>query len=206
MEIRLAHLEITSGVNGPGRRLTLWVQGCPRRCPGCFNPAMTRPDGGEAVPVEDLAARALGLGPWDGITLSGGEPFDQAAGLAELLDLLGERRGAAPEVIAFTGYTVEELRRGSPEQTALLGRVDLLVDGPFRADLPTDRPLRGSGNQRLVALTPRGADLARRVEAERHRSFLVSIAPDGQVILSGFPPPGLARDLAARLGSGGAEG
>ncbi len=200
MEIRLAHMEITSGVNGPGRRLTLWVQGCPRRCPGCFNPAMIPPDGGEAVPVEVLAARALDLGPWDGITLSGGEPFAQAAGLATLLDLVGERRGAPGGVIAFTGCTVEDLRRGSPGQAALLGRVDLLVDGPFRADLPTDRPLRGSGNQRLVPLTPRGDVLVRQVEAQRRRSFLVSIAPDGQVILSGFPPAGLALALAARLG------
>jgi anaerobic ribonucleoside-triphosphate reductase activating protein len=130
------------------------------------------------------------------VSLSGGEPFEQAAGLAEFLQALRSEPGASSmTAIAFTGYTVEGLRRGPRPWQELLARLDLLVDGPYLAEKACDLPLRGSANQRLVALTPAGAALAARAEAGPKGGFSVTIAPDGEVLLTGFPPHELVRTL-----------
>lgn len=63
-----------------------------------------------------------------GVTLSGGEPFSQAAEHAELAKLLHEN---GYEVAAYSGYTFEQLLNGTPEQMKLLENIDILVDGPF---------------------------------------------------------------------------
>ncbi len=202
MTVRLAHMEVTARVNGPGRRLTVWVQGCPHRCAGCFNPGLLPPEGGERVPPAEWARRALALEPWEGVTLSGGEPFAQAAGLAACLDELRARRCRPFTVIAFTGYTLEQLRGGSRGWARLLERVDLLVDGPFRASEPAGGALRGSANQRLVPLTPAGRELARLADRQGPSGFLVSIGPGGTVIVSGFPPAGAVERLRRALEAG----
>ncbi len=201
MILRYAHLAVTPGVNGPGNRLTLWVQGCRRGCPGCFNPDLQDPLGGGADTAEAVAERTLALGPWEGVSLSGGEPFDQAGPVAAFVRALGERRGRPLDVIAFTGYRLEDLRAGTRDQRDLLSLVDLLIDGPYRADLPPAPPLRGSANQRCLPLTPRGARLLRRAEASRPE-VAVTIGPTGEILLSGFPSPQLLRSLRSRLRPG----
>lgn len=83
-----------------------------------------------------------------GVTFSGGEPFAQAAGFARLARLL---RSEGYEVASYTGYTLEALLAGTPEQRALLEQLDVLIDGPF---LLSERSLelnfRGSRNQRVL--------------------------------------------------------
>ncbi len=199
--LRIAHVAFTEEVNGPGRRFTVWAQGCSRRCEGCFNPDLVPFRGGRAVRPEDLAAEAWSEGRPGGLSLSGGEPFDQAAGLSAFVDAVRTRPGGSGiTVVAFTGYTVEQLASGSPGQRALLGRVDLVVDGPFLPGRAAALPLRGSGNQRLVARTAAGQDLAARARRSLPGAFQVVVAPDGAVILTGFPPPGLGSALRSRLG------
>lgn len=61
---------------GPGNRACVWVQGCPIRCPGCFNPGTWPTGGGEEVAVEDLADRILDVKDIEGVTFLGGEPFE----------------------------------------------------------------------------------------------------------------------------------
>ncbi len=83
-----------------------------------------------------------------GVTLSGGEPFSQAAEHAELAKLLREN---GYEVAAYSGYTFEQLQNGTPEQKLLLENVDILVDGPFLLEQRTlDARFRGSRNQRVI--------------------------------------------------------
>jgi anaerobic ribonucleoside-triphosphate reductase activating protein len=110
-----------------------------------------RPEG-----VLALAASARGL---RGLTLLGGEPFQQAAPLAWLC---ARARRAGLDVLAFTGHTLERLRRSRARGVrALLAQVDCLVDGPFVAALRGGNwPLVGSTNQRVIPLSLRGERIA----------------------------------------------
>ncbi len=156
--VSVGHHEPSSLAIGPGRRFGLWVRGCRRRCPGCVSPEL-RPWGGpgHSVSVSELFRRIEdsrvrhGI---EGVTFSGGEPFEQAPALAELA---GRCRAAGLSVIAWSGHLLEELRgAGAPPGSAdLLDRLDVLIDGPFIREFRCDLPLRGSSNQRLIRLTNR---------------------------------------------------
>jgi anaerobic ribonucleoside-triphosphate reductase activating protein len=155
--LRLAQTVACTEAEGPGRRFALWFQGCPLRCPGCCNPAMLPFEGGQAVRVGTLieeirAARERSV--IEGITLLGGEPMAHAWGAAILAHAV---RRLGLSVMVFSGYTLEEIHaRGDPDEHALLAWTDLLVDGPYRRDLPeTRRRWIGSANQRVHCLTGR---------------------------------------------------
>lgn len=144
---------------GPGLRFALWVQGCPLRCPGCMTPAALPFAGGESVPVERLAQEILAVEDIEGLTLSGGEPFAQAAAAAALILRLRRQRDLG--LIVYSGYRLAALRRLAQADagvSALLGQTDLLIDGPYLATANDDAPLRGSSNQRLLPLTDRYRD------------------------------------------------
>lgn len=182
-----------SRVNGPGRRVVVWVQGCTLACPGCFNPG-THAAGSVMTPTSDLVRRILDArGPAsDGLTLSGGEPFQQAAALAAVCAAVSHAWPTA-SLMAFTGYTYEALRGPTAPAgaAALLARLDLLVDGPYEVRAPDTRAWRGSTNQRLWVLgrRPLGAS------PDRARSAEIQVEPDGRVLLSGFPDAALRRAI-----------
>ncbi len=147
--MRIANTVSDSIVDGPGLRFTVFTQGCPHRCPGCHNPGTHDPAGGREVSVAELAAELSGNPLTDGLTLSGGEPFCQAAECAALARIARER---GLNVWAYTGYTYERLLAGEvPDALALLEQVDVLVDGPFvEAEKSYAALFRGSANQRLI--------------------------------------------------------
>ena len=136
---------------GPGVRYALWVQGCPRRCPGCVAPEAQALDGGTALETGALAWEIL-LSGAEGLTISGGEPFLQAEALAELIRTVRRKRDLG--VIVYTGYRYEELL-ADPAARALLEETDLLIDGPYVKKLDDGKSLRGSSNQRVIPLTER---------------------------------------------------
>ena len=148
--MRIANTVSDSIVDGPGLRFTVFTQGCPHRCPGCHNPGTHDPAGGREVSVAELAAELSGNPLTDGLTLSGGEPFCQAAECAALARIAWER---GLNVWAYTGYTYERLLAGEvPDALALLEQVDVLVDGPFvEAEKSYAALFRGSANQRLIS-------------------------------------------------------
>lgn len=149
--IRLAGIVRESIVDGPGIRLTVFVQGCPHHCPDCHNPETHDPSGGYDCALQKILD-AFDADPLlRGITLSGGEPFEQAAGLLPLAQAV-HRRGK--DVVAFSGYTFEELLekgRCDPAVIELLSLCCLLVDGRFvLAQRDLSLRFRGSRNQRLI--------------------------------------------------------
>jgi len=180
--LRIGRVMERSCANGPGERCVVWVQGCPLRCPGCFNRAFWPPEGGELVPVEELAARINGIRSIRGVTLSGGEPMEQAAAVAELLDLLDPRL----DLVMFTGYTCEEIA-AAPIRKLVLGRVDLAVVGRYMRELASeDDPWTGSRNKEALEVTGR----IRRDEPPDCR-VEVNISAAGEVLVTGFPPAGI---------------
>lgn len=139
-----------SVVDGPGVRSVIFMAGCPHRCPGCHNPESWNPRGGEEVAINDLLTRVERSG-WDGVTISGGEPFLQPEALARLVDGC---KALQKNVWVYTGYTFEQLQGMDDEYvTSVLDRADVLVDGRFEQPL-MDRSLRfrGSSNQRIIFL------------------------------------------------------
>jgi len=147
---------------GPGRRAVVWVAGCSRGCPGCISPEMQPRDAGKPVAVDVLVARLLRLeAGLDGITVSGGEPFDQAAALSGVLGRVRAERPAW-SVMVYSGYTRAEIE-ADDQRRALLEHVDVLVDGPYMHEAP-GRALAGSGNQVFHYLTARGAALRAAIE------------------------------------------
>ena len=149
--MRIANTVSDSIVDGPGLRFTVFTQGCPHHCPGCHNPETHDPAGGREVSVAELEEE-MGKNPLiDGLTLSGGDPFCQAAECADLARLAHEK---GLNVWTYTGYTYERLLEGDlPGALELLEQTDVLVDGPFLlAEKSYEALFRGSTNQRLIDL------------------------------------------------------
>ena len=135
-------------VDGPGIRTTIFSQGCPHHCPGCHNPETWAFGCGTLVPVEAIVDIVKSNPLCRGVTFSGGEPFAQAAGFAKLAMLLKEK---GYEVASYSGYTFEELLKGSEDQKKLLEAIDILIDGPFLQDQKSlEIAFRGSRNQRIL--------------------------------------------------------
>jgi len=147
--VRVAGVVPESITDGPGLRYAIFLQGCSRRCPGCHNPATHDPAGGEDWKLTRLWDEISSNPLLSGVTLSGGEPFDQAL---KLLPLAAQIRGAGLELAAYSGYTFEHILNNMGSDAAMLLRhCHVLVDGPF---LIKERDLglrfRGSRNQRIL--------------------------------------------------------
>lgn len=137
---------------GPGERIALWVAGCDRKCRGCANPELWVRHPEQYLTPEALACQVNTLADRkiDGLTITGGEPFDQAEEILRFLDGLAFRT----EVLVFTGYVLEELSEEEMHR-ALLKRIDVLVDGPYMEERNDGTSaLRGSANQRIHYLDP----------------------------------------------------
>jgi anaerobic ribonucleoside-triphosphate reductase activating protein len=200
--VSVARFLASTRAEGPGERTAVWVQGCTIRCPGCFNPHMWSFRGGEQIAADDLVARVLAAGT-DGLTLLGGEPFDQAAALGEVAR--GVRR-AGRSVMTFTGYTRAQLSQatdaGRDDVAALLGETDLLVAGPFLGDrIDHDRPWAGSTNQEFVLLTDRFPDLLDDLPNTPDR-VEIRVDADGRIAVNGWAEPDVLDELLASLGRG----
>jgi len=173
---------------GPGVRFAVWAQGCPLRCPGCCNPEMLAFRPRQSMGWRELADRALAAGV-EGVSLLGGEPFAQAAGLARVARMV---RSGGLSVMVFSGYTLAELRvLPDPATAELLAQTDLLVDGRYlEARRSYSRRWIGSDNQVVHFLTNRYHPEDPRFSEPNQ----VEIRFDGRsVIVNGFPVEGVHR-------------
>lgn len=146
--------------NGPGVRVSLFVSGCRRHCPGCFNPQTWDFSAGEPFTpeVREHVLELLAKDYIAGLTLLGGEPFEpeNQPGVLALVTAVRERL-PGKTIWAYTGFRLEELLPGGAghcESTdALLALVDVLVDGPFELEnRDISLAFRGFSNQRAINL------------------------------------------------------
>lgn len=149
--LRVAGIVTESVVDGPGVRYTIFTQGCRHGCKGCHNPQTHDFEGGYFADTDDLFDEMM-LDPLvRGVTLSGGEPFEQPKPLAELA---AKVQAAGRNVIAYSGYTYEQLLDKSDKEPAimdLLKNTDILIDGRFvQEQLNLELKFRGSTNQRVI--------------------------------------------------------
>ena len=150
-KLQIAGIVNDSIVDGEGIRLTVFTQGCPRRCLGCHNPATQPLTGGHFIDVTEVIELMDKNPLLTGVTLSGGEPFIQPEPLTLIARAAHER---LLDVWSYSGYTLEELQAlKNPAVDELLAEVDILVDGEY---IESQRDLtlsfRGSRNQRVIDL------------------------------------------------------
>jgi len=188
MEIFVA--DVQSGITtlGPGRRIVVWTEGCSLACPGCISPELfsRRPTSRRRLGalVEEIVAKA---GGHDGLTVSGGEPFQQSVAVAALVRAV--RRTTPLDVLLYSGYTLEEIKQASGPMRVLLREIDMLIDGRFVTDESNCKIWRGSDNQRMHLLTPRAARYADVANSDYSatRGMHVVATHDGGVRIVGIP-------------------
>ncbi|MBD2435939.1 4Fe-4S single cluster domain-containing protein [Nostoc sp. FACHB-110] len=187
-EIPPGHLNIMgyvdeSEVNGPGCRAVIWVQGCLRECPGCFNLESWPFEIKQLISVDSLAEQILSKPKNTGVTFSGGEPFWQAPALAALAKKL---KAAGLNVMSFSGFTLKQLQSESapPGSQALLEQLDILIDGPFVESLAINSPNSpvSSSNQRVNVFNPALADQITWASDQ----IEIHILKDGSRIVTGY--------------------
>lgn len=159
IKIRLANIVDETQAEGPGKRMAFWVQGCSIRCTNCCNPEMFDPTLGTDHLFDDLTERMTvnkTSRKIEGITILGGEPFDQAFE-AGFLAKTAQKLGLT--VMVFSGYTLTSLRRRQDAKVnSFINNIDLLVDGPYNHKMPEPPPpigrrWIGSSNQIMHYLT-----------------------------------------------------
>lgn len=207
MKLRVHQWMPRSRANGPGWRAVVWVQGCSLGCPGCFNPETHTKGQGTTIETGELFERINATaGPIEGVTISGGEPLEQAGAVSEFLRLIKSKSRLS--VLLFTGFTWEEIQDspsflqgelgraastrlngdqpvgGFNERAAWLKDVDVLIAGRYDSTRRLARGLIGSTNKTVHFLSHRysQADLLETPDAE------VILDGGGQVTLTGIRP------------------
>lgn len=172
-----------SEVNGPGCRAVVWVQGCPRECPGCFNPDSWSFEINQLVSIDSLSESILKNSHNTGVTFSGGEPFLQASALAALAKKV---KAAGLNVMSFTGFTLQQLQSHSapPGSQELLEQLDILIDGPYVQSLAINSPTSpvSSSNQKVHIFNPKFQDKISWASDQ----IEVHIMKDGNRIVTGY--------------------
>lgn len=149
--LRLSGICYESLVNGPGIRRVIFAQGCIHNCKGCFNPDTHDFNGGEEREIASILKDIKENPLLQGVTFSGGDPFEQAEGFALLAKGIKEM---GLNIWCYTGYTIEYILQNLHSHKGfydLLSNIDVLVDGEFieeKAD--STLKFRGSSNQRII--------------------------------------------------------
>ena len=173
---RIESLQWPVTVLGFGSRIGIWFQGCSIGCPGCCARHTWDAGEGTSVPVHAVLdwVRSLPLEEVDGVTITGGEPFEQPDALRELVAGLRRevRFGSRIDVLCYSGYPWTRLRK---RHGGVLPLLDTVITGPYVEKLPP-KWLRGSSNQVIRTLS----------ELARERYPDVPSRPNGlQIIPSG---------------------
>ena len=185
-QLNIAAIAGSTEALGPGRRAVIWVQGCPLNCRGCLAPDWIPFIPALHMTPEEIVER-LDFANIAGITFSGGEPMEQAGGLAAVARLARQKKDL--DLLCFTGYRYERLLANPPNDgvPALLREVDVLIDGPFVQALNESVGLRGSSNQRIIHLTSR----LKEHDFEGNTRKVEVTVSNGELAFIGIPTPGI---------------
>jgi anaerobic ribonucleoside-triphosphate reductase activating protein len=197
--LRIHHWQSNiKNILGPGNRAVVWVQGCNLACKGCISPEMWPSEGGQLIDPDDLLAQIIASGPVDGITISGGEPTQQAGAISKLLY---DAQQAGLNTWVYSGYTIEQLvQMKHPDVDRLMSLCDVIVDGRYEEDLAGSYLWRGSSNQRMIMLT----DRIKFEEDDFAKSRIeISLKDNGEMLIIGVPPKNFLNEFRDRLAAKG---
>ena len=136
-------------VLGIGKRIGIWLQGCPHKCQGCINPELWEQQEKNNISVKkiiDNIQKICDEREVDGFTITGGDPFFQAE---ELSYFLSELVKFSKEILVYTGYQKCEIQSFQNGES-MLECIDVLIDGKYVEEQNySDLTLRGSANQKI---------------------------------------------------------
>jgi anaerobic ribonucleoside-triphosphate reductase activating protein len=155
---------------GPGLRCIIWVQGCPFNCKNCTSPDGRPIEENILIEVDKLSENIIKNNTIQGITISGGEPFLQAA---QLVALIKKVNRPELDIIVYTGYTLNKLNWQAAKD--FLALTDVLIDGQYIEELNDNKGLRGSSNQQIHFLTDK---------LKQHKDLFENGARNVEVIVS----------------------
>jgi anaerobic ribonucleoside-triphosphate reductase activating protein len=193
LQINKAHYPVT--VLGPGQRIGIWVQGCSIHCKHCVSMDTWDADPKRAIHIPDIMAwcRKVAASGCDGVTISGGEPFDQPQGLRALLVALHGWRKASGrdfDILCYSGYPLRTLEGRHRD---ILDLLDAVIPEPYVENAPPTAIWCGSANQRLEPLSDRGravyAEFVDAPQAGNGKQMQVAVE-GGRVWMIGIPARG----------------
>tara|TARA_R110002126_G_scaffold277560_1_gene423478 strand:+ start:37228 stop:37845 length:618 start_codon:yes stop_codon:yes gene_type:complete len=171
---------------GEGKRIGIWIQGCTLGCKGCINKTLWSNSGGKTLQVLDIYNLIIDLSDgYHGITISGGEPFEQYEQLITFLHLI--KKNTTLDVFCFTGYDLNELDNLYPDQL-FYQYIDTLMTGRYEENKHSNDNKRGSNNQKLYRFIndkPVETDIE-----ENDKSWGLYVGLDGQIQMTGIPKKG----------------
>ncbi len=185
--LTVARFKAKSKVLGPGIRSVIWFHGCSKHCPGCLAKSMNEATEFQTFTSESLAKTVCAVNGTSGVTLSGGEPFEQnPEALASFLVMV---KATQRNVMCFTGYKYEELS-ASTAWHPVLNQIDLLIDGEYMETENNGTLWRGSSNQRFFFLSQSLTEYKGKIEQELGRSLEFDLNINQTIDITGIPPKG----------------
>ncbi|MFX0170303.1 MAG: 4Fe-4S single cluster domain-containing protein [Candidatus Hodarchaeota archaeon] len=184
--LNIADVFPVSYSNGPGRRTVIWIQGCTLKCPGCFNQEFQPHIKRYLVDPGDFANRITNLCKFhqcEGITITGGEPFQQSRALCEFIESI-KKEGLS--ITVFSGYKYHELIRSKEKYVrVLLQHIDLLIAGPFNHTVKYNRTWFDDPDKELIYLT----DIIqpKMSNDSKNENDLEIILEEATISVTGFP-------------------
>lgn len=156
--MRYAKLKKNDIANGPGIGVSLYTQGCPHCCPGCFNPETWDFNGGQEFTYEvlqDIISALTENNVPRHLSILGGEPMcPENVFLTNLVITKVKEALPQTEIYLWTGYLFEELKSSTdPQIQSILSSIDCLIDGKYQEEeRDITLSMRGSKNQKIYYL------------------------------------------------------
>lgn len=173
------HAYKISRVNGPGKRFTLWTQGCSKGCVDCFNPETWNNKNNIVLSTSEIF-ELIKEEEIDGVTITGGDPFEQEEELLDLLILISNL-SLSKGVIVFTGFTYDEIRENKIREKCC-DYIDVLIDGRYEKENRVSDCFKGSSNQNIIYFSSK----VKEEELIMDQEVEVSIMDD-IISVTGFP-------------------
>lgn len=168
---------------GKGKRIGIWVQGCTLACKGCVNQMLWSSKRGQYIPVRDVFNAVAGVQEaYDGVTLSGGEPFQQYPQLITFLHLIKTR--TLLDVTCYTGYTLQELYTLFPDKL-FLKYIDVLIDGRYVSDQHDNTNTKGSTNQMIYHIEEE--QITEMNDLPHNSKWSLAVNNDQRIYMAGIP-------------------
>jgi len=200
--LTIARLKQCSNVLGPGCRAVIWTHGCSKGCSHCIAGEMNEePPQFEHTP-STLYEWLESIEGIEGVTITGGEPFEQDCEALETFLQLVKSDPRQLSVMCYTGKLMTELQTDG-KIANIMKYIDILVDGPYVHKMNDGHRWRGSSNQRIYSLNDEYADIVRDAENSFDREIEISLSTEKRLELTGIPNDGFMKDFEHKLHESG---